>query len=77
MNENKIKKITKKYVFYILAFAIPFLVLTIIFLKHKVFTQNTILQSDLKNQYIAFFTYLKSLIKGQDSIYSFSNSLRR
>ncbi|MEE3342992.1 MAG: YfhO family protein [Bacilli bacterium] len=63
-------KIIKKYKYHILSFIIP-LFLCVIFFSMKGIITNVELffVSDLKDQHLAFFQYLKNVMLGYDSIY--------
>lgn len=69
------KKFLKKYTMHILSFTIPFFIMLSVFILLKTLTKYVVFQSDLQDQYITFFTYLKDLFKGEQGIYSFSNCL--
>lgn len=68
------KKI-EKYKDYILSFLIPIILLIIYMSINKIGTDNIII-TDMKNQYISLFNYLKNVLLGKESLlYSFNNGL--
>ena len=74
MNLNKIKKNS----YYPIAFLIPFMIVTLVFIKLHLtpFGNENLLISDTGTQYLSFLTYLRNeLVSGHFSFYSFSLSL--
>ena len=68
----------KKNIIYILAFILPIIIITIMFLLRKVgiSSNTTILFGDMFSQYISFFGKLKDVLSGDGSIfYAFNKSL--
>lgn len=77
---QKKKKICwqQKWTQYAVAFLLPFFILLIIFALLGIypFGQRTLLVIDLRDQYIDFFSYLKSaLAEGDSLLYTFSKNL--
>ncbi len=69
-------KYIQKYKGYILAFLIPFIIYFLFFLWKGVFTDKTILSSDMNGQYLPLFQYLKNVLHGSASFpYTFSKGL--
>lgn len=68
---------------YFLSFIIPiiiilfnFVILSIQYKNHNVFSANEILVADLKSQYVSLFNYLKNIFHGNASLfYSFNSGL--
>ena len=52
----------KQYKYHYLAFLLPLLVITLIFLMKGVFTNKTLLTSDLREQYLSLISYLNNLL---------------
>lgn len=66
----------KKYKFYILSFIIPMIILIIVFLSKGIFTDKTVLSSDLASQHLPLFSYFYNVLHGKASFpYYFSKSL--
>lgn len=75
------KKNNRTFIFccYAGAFFIPFILMIIILSITGIwpFGTKTILTSDLENQYVQFFSYLREIYKGNHSIfYTFSKTFR-
>ena len=73
------KKNNRTFIFccYVGAFFIPFILMIIILSITGIwpFGTKTILTSDLENQYVQFFSYLREIYKGNHSIfYTFSKT---
>jgi len=76
MRIHSIKKIATNN--YFLAFLLPIFILVIIyfFLGMYPFGENSILVSDLNNQYVSYLEYIKNVLSGNDSLfYSFSKTM--
>jgi len=72
------KKYIEKFLKIFISFIIPVLILTFVYYTLEIdpFGNKTLLTTDLKNQYISFFSYFKSSLQGQDSLlYSFSKTM--
>ena len=72
------RKSEKKTLIYLLAFSIPviMMIIAVVCLQIFPFGENTILFSDINNQFVSFFSYFKSIITGNDNfIYTFSKNL--
>lgn len=75
------KKNNRTFIFccYAGAFFIPFILMIIILSITGIwpFGTKTIITSDLENQYVQFFSYLREIYKGNHSIfYTFSKTFR-
>lgn len=71
--ENK-----KKTLIYILSFFIPVVMMVIVAIVIQLFPfgSNSVLFSDINNQFVSFYSYFKTLISGNDNfIYTFSKNL--
>ncbi len=69
-------KFIKKYKGYFLAFLLPLIVYSLFFFWKGVFTDKTILNSDMAVQYQPLFQYLKDVLHGNATFpYSFSKGL--
>ncbi|MBQ1812485.1 MAG: YfhO family protein [Bacilli bacterium] len=76
------KKIKDKYLFHILAFLIPIILILIFLIVIKIgfkgvrILSNAVLMADMRSQYLPLMQYFSNVLHGKDSlIYSFSNSL--
>ena len=72
------RKSEKKTLIYFLAFIIPVIMMIIaaVCLHIFPFGENTVLFSDINNQFVSFYSYFKSIITGNDNfIYTFSKNL--
>ena len=68
----------KKIGYYILAFIIPCILMTLLYIIVGIypFGKNSLLTVDLANQYVAFFNVLKNILQGSANVfYSFSKTL--
>ncbi len=72
------KKNEKKILIYILSFLIPVIMMLIaaVCLQLFPFGENTLLVSDINNQFVSFYSYFKSIITSDNNfIYTFSKNL--
>lgn len=74
-----LKKTLKNEVFcYIAAFTVPIMILMCVYYFNNIFPfgDNTLLTNDMSQQYVAFLSYFKSVLKGESSaIYTFAKTL--
>ena len=69
-------KFLKKHKGYFLAFLIPLVIYFLFFLWKGCFTDKTILSSDMHDQYMPLFHYLRNVLHGDASFpYTFSKGL--
>lgn len=69
-------KFVKKYKWNILSLIVPLIILIIFFWLMGCFSEKIILNSDMHDQYVSLFSYLKNLLHGDATFpYSFSKGL--